>query len=87
MHNFTPEDLLMYLYKETSPAQSVAITTALESDWSLREKFEELNAARNELATLQLSPSRQTINNILRYAEKCHWRTFCIILIDCFNLI
>jgi hypothetical protein len=69
MHNFTPEDLLLYLYKETSPAQSVAITTALESDWSLREKFEELNAAQNELATLQLSPSRQTINNILRYAE------------------
>jgi hypothetical protein len=69
MHNFTPEDLLLYLYKETSPAQSVAITTALESDWSLREKFEELNAAQNELATLQFSPSRQTINNILRYAE------------------
>jgi len=70
MHNFTPEDLLQFLYKETSPAQSAAITAALESDWSLREKFEELTTAQNELKTLQLSPSRQTIDNILQYAEK-----------------
>jgi hypothetical protein len=70
MHNFTPEDLLQYLYKETSPVKSVAITAALESDWSLREKFEELTTAQNELQTLRFSPSRQTIDNILRYAEK-----------------
>jgi hypothetical protein len=70
MHNFTPEDLLQYLYKETSPAQSVAITAALDSDWSLREQFEELTTAQNELQTLRFSPSRQTIDNILRYAEK-----------------
>ena len=70
MHNFTQEDLLLYLYNETSPAQTVLIKAALETDWSLREKFEELTSAQNQLKTLQMSPSRQTINNILNYAEK-----------------
>jgi hypothetical protein len=70
MHNFTPEDLLLYLYKETSPAQTAAITAALETDWSLREKFEELTTAQKELSVIKLSPARKTIDNILNYAEK-----------------
>lgn len=70
MHNFTQEDLLLYLYNETSPAQTVAIKAALETDWSLSEKFEELTTAKKQLKTLQMSPSHQTIDNILNYAEK-----------------
>jgi hypothetical protein len=70
MHNFTQEDLLLYLYNETSPAQTAAIKTALETDWSLSEKFEELTTAKKQLKTLQMSPSHQTIDNILNYAEK-----------------
>ena len=30
MHNFTQEDLLQYLYNETSPAQTAAIKAALK---------------------------------------------------------
>ena len=70
MHNFTPEDLLQYLYDETSPAQTAAIKAALENDWSLREKFEVITAAQGKLETLSMSPSQQTIDNILNYAEK-----------------
>jgi len=70
MHNFTPEDLLQYLYNETSPAHSAAIKAALENDWSLREKFEEITSAQRNLETLKMSPSQQTIDNILNYAEK-----------------
>jgi len=70
MHNFTPEDLLQYLYNETSPAQTAAIKAALENDWSLREKFEVITAAHSKLETLKMSPSQQTIDNILNYAEK-----------------
>ena len=70
MHNFTPEDLLQYLYNETSPAQTAEIKAALENDWSLREKFEEITSAHNQLETLKMSPSQQTIDNILNYAEK-----------------
>jgi hypothetical protein len=70
MHNFTPEDLLLYQYNETSPAQTAAIKAALETDWSLREKFEELTSAQKELSVIKLSPARKTVDNILNYAEK-----------------
>ncbi len=70
MHNFTPEDLLLYLYNETSPAQTAAIKAALENDWSLREKFEELTTAQKQLSVIKVSPSRKTVDNILNYAEK-----------------
>ena len=70
MHNFTPEDLLLYLYKETSPAQTAEIKAALENDWSLREKFEVISSAQKRLEALKMSPSQQTIDNILSYAEK-----------------
>ena len=70
MHNFTPEDLLQYLYNETSPAQTAQIKAALETDWSLREKFEVITSAQKRLEALKMSPSQQTIDNILNYAEK-----------------
>jgi hypothetical protein len=70
MHNFTPEDLLLYLYNETSPAQTAQIKAALETDWSLREKFEVITSAQKRLEALKMSPSQQTIDNILSYAEK-----------------
>lgn len=70
MHNFTPEDLLLYLYNETSPAQTAEIKAALETDWSLREKFEVITSAQQRLEPLKMSPSKQTIDNILIYAEK-----------------
>ncbi len=70
MHNFTQEDLLLYLYNETSHTKSAQIKAALENDWNLREKFEELTAAQSELKTLKMSPSQKTIDKILNYAEK-----------------
>lgn len=70
MHNFTPEDLLQYLYSETSPAQTAQIRTALETDWKFHEQFEEIKSGQIWLKALKMSPSRQTIVNILNYAEK-----------------
>ena len=70
MHIFTPEDLLQYLYNETSPKQTAEIKAALESAWSLREKFEVITSAQKRLEALKMSPSQQTIDNILNYAEK-----------------
>ncbi len=70
MHNFTPEDLLLYLYNETSPSQTAEIKAALENDWSLREKFEVIASAQKRLEVLKMSPSQQTMENILNYAEK-----------------
>ncbi len=70
MHSFTPEDLLQYLYNETSTEKTAAIKAALESDWSLREKFEVISTGSKRLEALTLSPRKKTIDNILKYAEK-----------------
>lgn len=71
MLNFTTEDLLQYIYKETSTEKTAAIKNALITDWTLREKMDELLASYAELNTIKLmSPRKQTIENILNYAEK-----------------
>ena len=70
MHSFTPEDLLQYLYSETSTEKTAAIKAALESDWSLREKFEVISTGSKRLEKITLSPRKKTIDNILSYAEK-----------------
>jgi hypothetical protein len=65
---FTLEELLQYLYKETSAEQSKAIEEALATDWTLKEKFEVLKAAANRLNKLKFSPSTESVLNILHYA-------------------
>ena len=70
MHSFTQEDLLQYLYKETSPQKTQAIQAALETDYSLREKLEVITSAQQRLEKLTLSPRKKAVDNILKYAEK-----------------
>ncbi|MGV3657392.1 MAG: hypothetical protein ACO1NX_05540 [Chitinophagaceae bacterium] len=68
MNNYTPEDLLLYLYNETSAEATAAIEKALESDWTLREKLAVLKASRKRLDTLVESPRTEVVLNIMRYA-------------------
>ena len=70
MHNFTPEDLVQYLYKETSQEKSTAITAALETDWTLREMYNVIVSAQKRLEAFELSPREEAVNRILRYAQK-----------------
>jgi hypothetical protein len=69
-HKFTPEDLIQYLYKETTLAQSAAIEKAMEQDWTLREKFEVIKKAHQRLEKFVLSPRTESILRILKYAAK-----------------
>lgn len=70
MTNFTPEDLLLYLYKETSADQSTAIESALEKDWTLREKLNVLKASMQRLDKLTESPRTQVVLNVLNHARE-----------------
>lgn len=67
MHNFTPEDLLLYLYKETSPEQTAAIENALLHDWTLREKLAVLKTSAERLDKIVVSPRTEVILNVLRH--------------------
>jgi hypothetical protein len=69
MHNFSPEDLILYLYKETSPDATVAIEKALQEDWTLREKLNVLKTSMARLDSITVSPRTEIILNILRHAR------------------
>ena len=70
MTTFTPEDLLLYLYKETSEKQTTAIEDALKQDWTLREKLAVLKISLERLDGIKKSPRTRIGLNILNYARK-----------------
>ena len=70
MTNFTPEDLLLYLYKETNPVQNQAIEEALKKDWTLREKLSVLKTSMQRLDKIKQSPRTEVVLNILNYARE-----------------
>ncbi len=69
MTNFTPEDLLLYLYKESSPEQTAAIEEALTRDWTLREKLAVLKTSMQRLDKIAVAPRTEVVLNVLNYAR------------------
>jgi hypothetical protein len=67
---FTPEDLLLYMYKESSPELTVAIETALKEDWMLREKLQVLQSSAEGLDKVTVSPRAEVILKIMNYARE-----------------
>lgn len=70
MTNFTPEDLLLYLYKETSIKKTAAIEKALRIDWTLREKLNVLKTSMERLDKITLSPRTEIVLNVLTHARE-----------------
>jgi hypothetical protein len=68
---FTPEDLLRYLYKESSPELTSAIQVALNDNWKLREEMEELQTSINQLDVEKqvLAPRMEVVLRVLQYAR------------------
>ena len=70
MTNFTPEDLLLYLYKETSAKKTAAIETALKNEWTLREKLNVLKVSMERLDKITVSPRTEIVLNVLNHAKE-----------------
>jgi hypothetical protein len=66
---FTPEDLLLYLYKESSPELTAAVEAALKEDWTLREKMLTLQSSVEDLDKVTVSPRMEVILKVLDYAR------------------
>ena len=67
---FTLEDLLLYLYKESSPELTAAINTALKEDWTLREKIQDLQSTVSDLDNVLVAPRMEIILKVLKYARE-----------------
>jgi hypothetical protein len=70
MNNFTPEDLLLYLYNETPIKKTNAIEEALKKDWTLREKLAVLKTSMQRLDKIVESPRTEVVLNVLNYARE-----------------
>ena len=70
MSLFTPEDLLLYLYKESSPELTVAIELALKEDWMLREKLQVLQSSVDGLDKITVAPRTEVILQVMNYARE-----------------
>ena len=69
MLKIPPEELVRYLYNETSERETDAIEAALQIDWNLLETFEKLLSAQQRLNEINLSPGPQVVNKIMKYAS------------------
>ena len=67
---FTPEELIQYLYKETSPARTAQIEEVLQHDCTLREKLEVLKNTLQAIDTPLESPRTEAVMNVLNYARE-----------------
>jgi len=70
MNHFTTEDMIRFLYNEMNPEERRRVFQALESDWLLKEKYETLKASMNDLNRISFSPRRNSIEQIMQYAEQ-----------------
>ena len=66
---FTQNDLMRYLYHETTEKEEQEISKALLSDTELRELYASMLALKKDLDKAQLEPSPATVLNILSYAR------------------
>ena len=66
---FTKNDLIRYIYKETSVAETLAINEALRSNPEMHVKYQELLQGYQQLPKAKFSPSASAIQNILRYSQ------------------
>ncbi|MEO6221178.1 MAG: hypothetical protein ABIO81_12165 [Ginsengibacter sp.] len=70
MTHITQEDLVRYLYNETSDSKAELIKDALETDMILRETFDLLLLSKKNLEEVDLSPRPESVDRILKYAGK-----------------
>ena len=66
---FTQNDLIKFLYHETSEEESREINKALKCDSELLALYNELKATIEQLDQTHLEPSSSTILNILNYSR------------------
>lgn len=68
--NFTQLDLIRFIYKETSTAETIDIAEAIQRDPLLATEYEELFEGYRHLPKAKFSPRPNTLQSILRHSEQ-----------------
>ncbi len=75
MYTYTENDLIQFIYKETSMEESQRIAEAIQRDAELQEKFLELRDSSRKLPKVSFAPSKDSIRNILDYSSSTQLET------------
>ena len=66
--NITLENLVLYLYNETEMTDSVLIQNAIDTNYFVKEQFDELIETVKHLDSLIQSPGKNVVDHILNYS-------------------
>ena len=66
---FTQNDLIRFIYQETTEEETSEINRVLSFDTELQLQYRQLLLTRKEVEKAQLEPSAKAVENILRYAR------------------
>ncbi len=65
MHKFTNNDLLLYIFNETTPDLSRSINKALNTQQTLRDEAMQLNLIMDDISQFSLEPNPKSIQYIM----------------------
>jgi len=68
--NITQDNLIRYIYQETSQEESSLIEEALATDYELKELYESLLESKSELDKVRISPPQDVVDKIMEYSSK-----------------
>jgi len=69
-NHFTPNDLIRFIYRETSSEEDAQIRLQLAEDSELAVEFNRLIETVNMLDEFKLEPSETSVNLILEYSQE-----------------
>jgi hypothetical protein len=68
--SITKNQLLQFIYSESSETDTIRITEALHVDSYLNDTYKELKTAIQRLPRLRKNPASKTLQSILSYSRK-----------------
>jgi len=68
--SITKNQLIQYIYSESSETDAVRITEALHLDSYLNDTYKELKTAIQRLPRIRKNPANKTLQSILSYSRK-----------------
>ena len=68
--SITKNQLIQYIYSESSETDAIRITEALHVDSYLNDTYKELKTAIQRLPRLRKNPANKTLQSILSYSRK-----------------
>lgn len=66
---FTPNDLIRYIYQEMSEVEQDLLMQALHSDESLMQEYVEMLSTIEQMDQIQLHPSEKVVQSIKAMAQ------------------